>query len=53
MTAIIDEAAEAKFGHGRLFRFSSCEIEYRNLGQELVTRAMDRMKVLGMSRRYL
>ena len=32
------------------FSFSSCKIEYGDLGQELVTRAMDRMKVLGMGR---
>jgi len=29
-----------------------CKIEYRELGQELVTRAMDRMKVLGMGRLF-
>jgi hypothetical protein len=29
---------------------SWCKIEYRDLGQELVTRAMDGMKVLGMGR---
>jgi hypothetical protein len=44
----MDEAAEAKFGVGHLFRFSSCKIEYRDLGQELVSSTMDRMKVLGM-----
>ncbi len=32
------------------FSFSSCKIEYRELGQELITRAMDRMKVLGTGR---
>jgi hypothetical protein len=47
---LLDEAAAAKFGHGYLFSFSSCKIEYKDLGQELVTRAMDRMKVLGMGR---
>jgi hypothetical protein len=46
----LEEAAEVKFGHGHLFSFSSGKIEYRDLGQELVTRAMDRMKVLGMGR---
>ena len=39
-----------RLGHGHLFSFSWCKIEYRDLGQELVTRAMDRMKVLGMGR---
>jgi len=42
------EAAEAKFG--RLLSFSSCKIEHRDLGQELVTTATDGMKVLGMGR---
>src|SRR5258706_13183769 len=28
----------------------SCKIEYRNLGQELVTRVMNRMKVVGTGR---
>jgi len=42
------EAGRQKRGNGR--SFSSCKIEYRELGQELVTRAMDRMKVLGMGR---
>jgi hypothetical protein len=32
------------------FRFFSCKIEYEDLGQELVTRPMDRMKVLGTGR---
>jgi hypothetical protein len=44
------EAAEAKFGHGHLISFSSNKIEYRDLGQELVTVAMDGVKVLGMGR---
>jgi hypothetical protein len=29
---LLDEAAEAKFGNGHLFSFSSCKIEYRDLG---------------------
>ena len=44
------KAAAAKFGHSQLFSLSSCKIEYGDLGQELVTRAMDRMKVLGIAR---
>jgi hypothetical protein len=51
MTAILDGAAEAKLGRVHLLDFSSCkELEYRDLGQELIARAMDRMKVLGMGR---
>ena len=41
---------EPQLGHGHLFSLSSCTIEHRDLGQELVTRAMDCMKVLGMGR---
>jgi hypothetical protein len=33
-----------------LRRFATCKIEYGDLGQELVTRAMDGMKVLGVGR---
>jgi hypothetical protein len=43
-------ALARQFGHGHLFSFSSCKIEYRHLGQELVTRVMDRMKVPGIAR---
>jgi hypothetical protein len=48
--SLLDEVAEAKFAHGHPLSFSSCKIEYRNLGQELVTGAVDRMKVPGMGR---
>jgi len=41
---------EPQFGHGHLFGFSSRKIEYGDLGQELVSSAMDPMKVLGMGR---
>ena len=41
---------EPQLGHGPLFSFSSCQIEFGDLGQELVTSAMDGMKVLGMGR---
>ena len=48
----LSDRAQCRLGRGHLFSFSSFKIEDRDLGQELVTRAMDRMKVLGMRRLY-
>jgi hypothetical protein len=47
---LLRRKGHSQFRYGHLLSFSSCKIEFRDLGQELVTIAMDGMKVLGMGR---